>query len=94
MHSSPVVMRDTATNECSKSSSLKAGAGDSNLPKSMVRRPTAREKLMVKKVCVNVSGLFVEMCLLAMMRYAAHLSFETPQPCKGQSGKQASGAPF
>jgi hypothetical protein len=27
----------------------------------------------MKKVCVNVSGLFVEMCLLAMMRYAAYL---------------------
>jgi hypothetical protein len=48
----------------------------------------------MKKVCVNVSGLFVEMCLLAMMRYAAYLSFETPRPCKGQFGKQASGAPF
>jgi hypothetical protein len=27
----------------------------------------------MKKVCVNVSGLFVEMSLLAMMRYAASL---------------------
>jgi hypothetical protein len=26
----------------------------------MVRRPTAREKFVMKKVCVNVSGLFVE----------------------------------
>ncbi|RZU35459.1 hypothetical protein BDD14_5508 [Edaphobacter modestus] len=42
----------------------------------------------MKKVCVNVSGLFVEMCLLAMMRYAAYLSFETPRPCKGRFGKQ------
>jgi hypothetical protein len=33
----------------------------------MVRRLTAREKLRMKKVCVNVSGLFVEMCLLAMI---------------------------
>jgi hypothetical protein len=41
----------------------------------MVRRPTAREKLRVKKVCVNVSGLFVEMGLLATMRYAAYLSW-------------------
>jgi hypothetical protein len=32
--------------------------------------------------------------LLAMMRYAAYLSFETPRPYKGQFGKQASGAPF
>jgi hypothetical protein len=28
--------------------------------KCMVRRPTAREKFVMKKVCVNVSGLFVE----------------------------------
>ena len=48
----------------------------------------------MKKVCVNVSGLFVEMSLLAMMRYAAYLPFETPRLCKGQFGKQASGAPF
>jgi hypothetical protein len=48
----------------------------------------------MKKVCVNVSGLFVEMCLLAMMRYAAYLSFETRRPCKGHFGKQASGTPF
>jgi hypothetical protein len=37
---------------------------------------------------------FVEMSLLAMMRYAAYLSFETPRPCKGHLSKQASGAPF
>jgi hypothetical protein len=36
----------------------------------------------------------VERCLLAMMRYAAYLSFETPRPCKGHLSKQASGAPF
>ena len=48
----------------------------------------------MKKVCVNVSGLFVEMSLLAMMRYAAYLSFETPRPCKGHLSKQASAAPF
>jgi hypothetical protein len=48
----------------------------------------------LKKVCVNVSGLFVEMCLLAMMRYAAYLSFETPRLCKSHFGKQVSGAPF
>jgi hypothetical protein len=30
----------------------------------------------MKKVCVNVSGLFVESVLLAMMGYAAYLSFE------------------
>jgi hypothetical protein len=62
--------------------------GEANLQKCMVRRPTAREKLMVKKACVNVSGLFVEMCHLAMMRYAAYLSFETPRPCKGQFGNK------
>ena len=48
----------------------------------------------MKKVCVNVSGLFVEMILLAMMRYAAYLSLETPQPCQGHFGKQVSGTPF
>ena len=48
----------------------------------------------MKKVCVNVSGLFVEMCLLAMMRYAAYLSFKTPRPWEGHLSKQASGAPF
>ena len=36
----------------------------------------------------------VERCLLAMMRYAAYLSFKTPRPCKGHLSKQASGAPF
>jgi hypothetical protein len=42
--------------------------------------------------CIRpVCGEFV---LLAMMRYAAYLSFETPRPCKGQFGKQVSGAPF
>jgi hypothetical protein len=48
----------------------------------------------MKKVCVNVSGLFVEMCLLAMMRYAAYLSFENARPLMGHFGKQVSGAPF
>jgi hypothetical protein len=33
---------------------------ESELTECMVRRLTAREKLRVKKVCVNVSGLFVE----------------------------------
>src|SRR6266481_3204729 len=32
--------------------------------------------------------------LLATMRYAAHLSFETPRPYKGPFGKQVSGTPF
>jgi hypothetical protein len=48
----------------------------------------------MKKVCVNVSGLFVERCLLAMMRYAAYLSYKTPRLCKGLFGNQVSGAPF
>jgi hypothetical protein len=38
--------------------------------------PDCTGKLRVKKVCVNVSGLFVEMGLLATMRYAAYLSFQ------------------
>jgi hypothetical protein len=37
------------------------------------------KSLWMKKVCVNVSGLFVEMSLLAMMRYAAYLSYKTPR---------------
>jgi hypothetical protein len=42
----------------------------------MVRRLNAREKLIDEgNVCVNVSGLSVEMSLLAMMRYAAYLSY-------------------
>ena len=42
----------------------------------MVRRVNAREKFWMKKVCVNVCGLWVESYLLAMMRYAAYLSFK------------------
>jgi hypothetical protein len=61
----------------------------------MVRRATAREKLWMKeslRQCIRpVGGEFV---LLAMMRYAAYLSFETPRLFKGQYGKQVSGAPF
>jgi hypothetical protein len=34
------------------------------------------------------------MNLLAMMRYAAYLSFETPRPFEGQIGKQVSGTPL
>jgi len=48
----------------------------------------------MKKVCVNVSGLFVEMCLLAMMRYAASLSYKTPRLCESHLTKQVSGTPF
>ena len=50
-----------------------------NLVKCMVRRVNAREKFRMKKVCVNVCGLWVESYLLAMMRYAAYLSFKTPR---------------
>jgi hypothetical protein len=64
-----------------------------NLPKCMVRRPTAREKLMDEE-SLRQCSLLVEMVLLATMRYAAYLSFKTPRPCKGHFGKQASGAPF
>ena len=48
----------------------------------------------MKKVCVNVSGLFVEMCLLAMMRYAAYLSYKTPRLGKSHLTNQVSGTPF
>ena len=53
--------------------------GAVKFPKCMVRRLNAREKLRVKKVCVNVFGLLVESYLLAMMRYAAYLSCKTPR---------------
>jgi hypothetical protein len=36
----------------------------------------------------------VESVLLAMMRYAAYLSFENARPYMGHFGKQVSGAPF
>jgi hypothetical protein len=48
----------------------------------------------MKKVCVNVSGLLVEMCLLATMRYAAYLSYKTPRLGKSHFGNQVSGTPF
>ena len=57
-------------------------------PKCMVRRVNAREKLVVKKVCVNVCGLWMDSNLLAMMRYAAYLSFKTPRLYKSHSSKQ------
>ena len=68
---------------------------ESNLVKCMVRRLTAREKLVEgRKSASMYPACFVEMSLLAMMRYAAYLSFETPRPGKGHLSKQASGAPF
>jgi hypothetical protein len=36
----------------------------------------------------------VEISLLAMMRYAAYLSYKTPRLCEGPFGKQVSGTPF
>jgi hypothetical protein len=40
------------------------------------------------------SACLWRLSLLAMMRYAAYLSFETPRPYQGQFGKQVSGTPF
>ena len=72
-----------------------ASRGRVNLPQCMVRRLTAREKLVEgRKSASMYPACFVEMSLLAMMRYAAYLSFETPRPGKGHLSKQASGAPF
>jgi hypothetical protein len=66
-----------------------------DLLKCMVRRPTAREKFMDEeslRQCIRpVCGEFV---LLAMMRYAAHLSYKTPRLGKSHLSKQVSGAPF
>ncbi len=55
----------------------------------MVRRLTAREKFG-EKICVNVFGLWVEIILLASMRYAACLSFETPLVDHGRSSNHQS----
>jgi hypothetical protein len=69
--------------------------GGLNLVKCMVRRLTAREKLVDEgKSASMYPACCVESFLLAMMRYAAYLSFETPRPCKGHLSKQASGASF
>src|SRR6266851_1254785 len=58
--------------------------GRLNLVKCMVRRLTAREKLVNEGMSASMyPACFVEMSLLAMMRYAAYLSFETPRPCEG-----------
>jgi len=61
----------------------------------MVRRPTAREKFWMKKVCVNVFGLLVEVfILLAMMRYAACLSCKMPRLFESHLRNQVSGTPL
>jgi hypothetical protein len=61
----------------------------------MVRRLTAREKLVDEeslRQCIRpVCGGFV---LLAMMRYAAHLSYKTPRLGKSHLTNQVSGTPF
>jgi hypothetical protein len=69
-------------------------SGQVNLLKCMVRRLTAREKLVDEESLRQCIRPVVWRCLLAMMRYAASLSFETPRPCQGHLSKQASGAPF
>ena len=66
-----------------------------NLPICMVRRRTAREKCLEEESLRQCIRPFCgELLLLAMMRYAAWLSSETPRPCKGPFGKQVSGTPF
>jgi hypothetical protein len=76
------------------SSAPKAYSVNSNLPQCMVRRLTAREKLVDEESLRQCISLFVEMCLLAMMRYAAYLSFKTPRLCKSHFSNQVSGTPF
>jgi len=67
----------------------------SKLLKCMVRRLTAREKLVDEEKSASMyPACCVERCLLAMMRYAAYLSFEIPRLYKGPFGKQVSGTPF
>jgi hypothetical protein len=69
--------------------------GNSQFPKCMVRRATAREKFGMKeslRQCIRpVCGVFV---LLAMMRYAACLSYKTPRLCESHLRNQVSGTPF
>jgi hypothetical protein len=63
--------------------------------KCMVRRLTAREKLVDEeslRQCIRpVCGEFV---LLAMMRYAAYLSYKTPRLCESHLRNQVSGTPL
>ena len=65
-----------------------------NLPVCVVRRRTAREKCLEESLRQCIRPFRGELLLLAMMRYAACLSLETPRPCKGPFGKQVSGTPF
>jgi hypothetical protein len=67
-----------------------------NLSFSMYGPPRdCKGKVWMKKVCVNVSGLFVEVfILLAMMRYAASLSYKIPRLFESHLRNQVSGAPF
>jgi hypothetical protein len=65
------------------------------LPVCMVRRPTAREKLVDEEKSASMYPAFRwRVVLLALMRYAACLSLETPRPFEGLIGKQVSGTPF
>jgi hypothetical protein len=59
-----------------------------------VRRLTAREKLVDEESLRQCIRPVVESVLLAMMRYAAYLSFENAPAAYGNFGKQVSGAPF
>jgi hypothetical protein len=61
----------------------------------MVRRATAREKFWMKeslRQCIRpVCG---EVVLLAMMRYAAYLSYKIPRLLESHLRNQVSGTPF
>jgi hypothetical protein len=77
------------------SSAPKACAGDTNLLNVWSAARLQRKSLWMKeslRQCIrSVCGEFV---LLAMMRYAAYLSYKTPRLCKSHLTNQVSGKPL
>ena len=70
------------------------GKSITQFPICMVRRLTAREKCGERKSASMYPACWWRFVLLALMRYAACLSFETPRLCKSHMGKQVSGTPL
>ena len=54
-----------------------------NLPNVWSAARLQGKSWWMKRVCVNVSGLLMENVLLAIMRYAAYLSFENAPAAYG-----------
>lgn len=61
-----------------------ARSGLVNFPKCMVRRLNAREKFSERKSASMYPAFGWRFVLLALMRYAACLSLETPRPFEAQ----------